>query len=917
VTMSRLRALVMRLRWRASRQPPVTGFDDEVELHMRLLADRYVQQGMTPEEAVQAARRQFGNVTRLQQDRRELLGFPSLERMWRAVRYGVRQLRLSPLFTATAVVSLALGIGANTAVFTLLDQLVLRLLPVAQPERLVMIWATEPNLGDTRAARASSFPLCQDYQRQAMAFDAVFCRFATGAALTLDNATEPVRAELVSGNYFEALGVGPAAGRVFTAAADDRVDRGHPVVVLSHRYWVDRFGGSVDAVGRTVLVNKNPMEVVGVAAAGFNGIDAAQAPQIWLSVRMKALLTPGEDGLHDRHYDFLQVFGRLKPPHTVASARASLQTLFRRGLEEDVKDPQIARASPFDRDRFLKRTVIVDPAATGYSEMREQYSTALIALMGMAGLIMLVACSNVASLLVARSIARRKEMALRLSIGAGRGALVGQLLVESLLLALAGTVPGLALSVVATRALLAMLPSTDALLLLRPEPDLRILLFSAGLSVATGFMFGLLPALETTKIDLVSALKAAGGGTVGAAGSARLRRLLVVAQVTLSFLLLVAAGLFARTVSNLKSVDTGLQQIGNVVSFRLDPATTGYTVPQIRALYEDVRARAQATPGVSAAAYTWVTLLQGWAPSWNMRVEGYVPRDGEDMQVANNIVSPGYWRVMGVPLLEGRDFDDRDRFAPSNVGTDPTVALVNRSFARRFFGTRSAVGRRLGVGEHKDQLVARIIGVVEDTVLAGPKRGREAQVFFSFLQANFPVAATFYVRTSLPSTAVIPTLRRIVTSRDATLPVYEMKTVERQLDDSLSAERLIASLSTVFASLATVMAALGLYGVVAFSVVRRTKEIGLRTALGAPRRSVVWLVLREVVLLLGAGLAIGVPCALLASGYVASQLFGVTPTDLSTVAVAAVTLLAVALAGGLLPARRAASIDPLKALREE
>jgi predicted permease len=916
-TPARLASLLRRLAARLGFGARDPGSEAEIELHLAMLAERYRREGLTPEDAAFAARRQFGNLTLLQEERRALKRPPALESAWRLVRDGLRQWRVSPLFTATAVLSLALGIGLSTGVFTLLDQLVLRLLPVAAPERLVMIWSTGPNLGDTRNARASSLPLCQDYQRLAGAFDAVFCRAAMTAALSIDRRTEPVTAELVSGNYFQALGVGAAHGRVFSADLDDRVDRGHPVVILSHRYWAAHLQADPSIVGRKVLVNQQPMDVVGIADPGFTGIDAAEAPQLWIPIRMKALLTPGEDGLNDRHYDFLQIFGRMKAGQSVENVRASLQPLFTRMLEAELSDPQIARASAYDRERFRKRLVLVEPAGAGYSEMRQRYERPLVMLMAMSGLMLLIACSNVASLLVARGLARQKDMALRLAIGAGRGVLVGQLLVESVLLSLAGAALGFVLSTGATRALLAMLPAGDALLLLRAEPDLRIMAFGIATSVATAILFGLVPALQTTRIDLCAALKVSTGGVVGGSGrSTRVRKILVASQVALSFLLLVAAGLFARTLINLRSIDTGIQQIDRLVTFQLDPAKSGYPASRIRQLYADLLADLQSTPGVTAVAHTWIPLLGGWAPTWNMRVEGYAAKNGEDMEVGNNIVSPGYWRTMGITLLEGRDFEDGDRYPPE-VERMPSVALVNRTFARRFFGAETAVGRRFGVGEEKDRLGVRIVGVVPDALVASPRVGGLPQVFFSSLQTNYPISATFYVRSSLSAEAIAPALRRVVAARDPTLPVLAMKTLARQLDDTLSVERLIASLSVVFAAIATVMAALGLYGVMAFAVARRTKELGLRAALGASTGSMLWLVLREALTMLAAGLIVGVPCAWLLGAYVASQLFGVAPTDGATVAAAAIALTIVALAATLLPASRAGRLDPLRALRQD
>jgi predicted permease len=913
---ARLRALAARVAGLLRRRPDA-GFDDEMRTHLQLLTERYIRQGLAPADAASAARRQFGNLTLLQEDRREMQTVLALEHVWRSFRYSVRQLRITPGFTAAAILSLALGIGANTAVFTLLDQLVLRLLPVPSPERLVMIWSTGPNLGDTRGVRASSFPLCQTYQRKADAFDSVFCRYSTAAAITVDDSTEPVTVELVSGNYFDALHVGPSAGRVFSMTADDRIDRGHPVVVISFRYWVDRLGHRPDIVGKKILVNGNPMEVVGIASAGFNGMDPAQAPQIWLPLRMKALMTPEEDGLNDPHYDFVQVFARLKTGYTVESARASLQPLFHQLLEAEVTDAQIGGHSAYDRDLFLKRRVLVERAATGYSEMRQQYSMALVVLMAMAGLILLIACSNVASLLIARAVARQREMSVRLAIGASRGTLIGQLLIESLLLAVTGAALGLVLSVVAARTLIAMLPSSDALLMLHAEPDLRILAFSIVASFVTAVLFGVAPALHATGFDVLATLKDESGGVTGAVRSSRLRKILVGAQIALSFLLLIGAGLFSRTLTHLKHTDTGIRSIENLIAFGVNPAKSGYTVPQLRRFYGDLLDRIRATPGVESAAYTWIPLLQGWAPGWHMRVEGYSASDGEDMEIQNNIVSPGYWQTMGVRLDEGRDFDERDRFDPADVGKEPTVAIVNRRFAERFFGTRSAIGRRIGAGEHAGALGVRIVGVVEDSLYAGPRTGLQPSAFFSFTQANFPVEATFYIRARTESAALFPVLRKVVAGIDRSIPIYGMKTVERQLDDTLSSERLIASLSAVFAALATTMAALGLYGVMSFVVARRTREIGLRIALGAAASTVVRMVMGEIAILAGSGLLVGLPCAYGLSRLASSQLLDMPAVDGVTAGAAALVLVTVAAISGFVPARRACAIEPLKALRHE
>ncbi|MBV8864969.1 MAG: ABC transporter permease, partial [Acidobacteriaceae bacterium] len=530
---NQLGILGAKLKRLFGKRNPDFEFDHEMHEHLRLLTERYIRAGMTPSDADSAARRQFGNTTLLREERTRMQTIPSLETLWRDARYGARQFRLDPLFTTVAVLSLALGIGANTAVFTLLDQLVLRLLPVHDPERLVMIWSTGPHFGGNAGARTASYPMYQYFQRNAEAFDFVFCRFETPSSIT-DGGAERVNAELISGNYFQALGVGPAVGRVFTPEADDRIYKGHPSVVLSYQYWMRRFAGDPKVVGKKILVNNYPMEIVGVSAAGFAGLDPARSPDIRVPILMASVMIPGPDDLGNRRSQWVQIVARLKPRYTVESARASLQPLFQQILRQEAGEPALSRLSQHDRDRFLKRTALVELAANGYSGLRQQYSTALTVLMCMAGLILVIACSNVASLLVARAVARQRETAVRLAIGAGRKALIRQRLMESILLSLAGAALGLGLSAAATRGLLSMLPANGATLMLHGEPDGRILLFTVGMACATALLFGMGPALQATSLDLVTALKDLTDAVTGASGSARFRRVLVMAQVALS-----------------------------------------------------------------------------------------------------------------------------------------------------------------------------------------------------------------------------------------------------------------------------------------------------------------------------------------------------------------------------------------------
>jgi predicted permease len=828
------------------------------------------------------------------------------------IKFALRTLLRSPLFTAVAVLSLALGIGANTAIFTLLDQLILRLLPVQQPEQLVMIWSTGPHMGNNRGPRAASYPMYQEFQKKAPAFSSVFCRFSTPLSISFDNRTERVNAELVSGNYFQALGVGPAVGRVFSPEQDDRQYKGHPSVVLSHDYWVSRFNADPKVLGQKILVDNYPMVIVGVSAAGFSGLDPSSSPQIRIPIQMKPLMTAGWDDLGNRRSQWIQMFARMKPGYTLQSAQASLQPLFHQILAEEVKLDDLPKASQYYRDLFVKRTVKMETAANGYSQLRQQVSTALIVLMCMVGLVLAIACFNVANLLIARAVARQKEIAVRLAVGASRAQLIRQLLVESLALSFIGGLLGIGLSIVTIRGLLQFVPSTGSTLLLRATPDARILAFNFALAVVTGLVFGLAPALQSTRLDTWNTLKDSVGAIAGTSGAVILRKGLVTAQVALSFLLLAGAGLFVKSLINLKNTHTGLGQLDNLITFQVDPPMNGYTVPRLQAFNKQLLEGIGGLPGVKSAAYAVVPLLHGDEWDSSMSVEGHQIKDGEDVQAFMNSLSPGYFKTMGIPMIEGRDFDGRD------AGEKLTVAIVNRAFAQHFFGSRSAVGRHIGFGGGPDtKLNIEIIGVVEDALYEGPREGVHRQVFVSNPQSTFPSGAAYYVRTSLSSESMFGALRQQVRNIDASMPVYEMKTLEKQLDETLSTERLIAVLSAAFGVLATMLAALGLYGVMAFVVERRTKELGLRMALGAPQRVVLWMVLREVFLLFGLGLAIGIPCTYALSRYVSSQLFGVKPTDIWTAAAALLILGMVAFVAGFLPARRASTIDPIRALRYE
>jgi predicted permease len=824
------------------------------------------------------------------------------------LKLAVRGLFRSPMFSIVAILSLALGIGANTAIFTLIDQILLRKLPVKNPEELVMLYQQGPHSGSNMGSRMHSYPIYQEYQKRAEPLAEVIARRIADASIAIDNQTERIDIEMVSGNYFSMLGVGPAAGRVLSSQEDDRTYQGHPVVVISYDYWTRRFNRDPAAIGKKILVNNYPMTIVGVSAAGFAGIDPARSPQMRVPILMKPVIVPewGWVRMDDERTRWVQVFARLKPGYTIETAQGPLQGLFTQIRQHELTLPGAKWMNAFNRERFLTGQLRLERADVGYSPLRNDFSTALVVLMAMVGLVLLIACANVANLLIARAFARQREIAVRLSLGATRGQLVRQLLTESVLLSLIGGALGVGLSVILTRGLIAFIPQQQPLLI-QPTPDLRILSFTFVLTLVTGIVFGLLPALKASNPDQWATLKDTVGGITGNSGSLFLRKGLVAAQVALSFLLLFGAGLFVRSLQNLQTTETGVQ-MDNLVTFRLSPALSGYDNPRTVNMYNELLERLRSTPGIKSAAHVAVSILSGDEWDSTTGVEGHNAKDGEDMQAFMNALSPGYFETMGIRLLDGRDF------RLSDIVENPKIAIVNRKFAKHFFGDQSAIGKRLGRGLTTDtKFDIEIIGVVEDSLYEGPREGVRRQVFWP----GYGGSATFYVRTTESSSSAFNVIRNEVKRLDAGMPVYDVKTVQGQLDETLLTDRLIAALSAGFGLLATLLASIGLYGVMAFVVARRKKEIGLRLALGAEPSGVLWIVMREVMLLLAIGLAVGVPAAIGLGRYVSSQLYGVQPND-PWMAIGTVALLTVvSAAAGLIPATRASRIDPILALRYE
>ena len=844
------------------------------------------------------------------------------------VRYAFRTLSRAPGFSTVVVLTLALGIGANTAIFSLLDQVVLRRLPVPAASALVQLDGPGAFSGRTELGRAFSYPMFQDLATGTEATATLIARSPATVVLRVDRDSERVSVELLSGNAFEALGVAPARGRFFSPV-DDTVAAA-PVVVLSDAYWERRFNRAPSIVGQEVVVNTTAMTIVGVAGPGFTGIVANESPAFFVPITAMQAIRPTWQGLDDRRFRWLHVIARLAPGVSHVQAKAALDVRYRQLNDYELAAvPAFAAASEQFKENFRNKTLTVLDASRGISEIRGALGTPVGLLMGMVGLVLLIACGNVANLLLARATGRQREMSVRLALGATRTRLVRQALVEGLVVAMAGGLAGSVLAVWLGDVLLSVLPLEVFNTTLATTPDLRIAGFTALVSVMTVLLFGLAPALRGSAIDLNRALKEESAAAGSGVQQARLRKGLVVAQIALSTLLVAGAALFAQSLMNLRTLGPGFDT-AQVVTFAIDATLSGHTPEGARQLYRTLGDRLAALPGVAGSSYAAEAVLIGNVKARSVQVQGYAAQQGEDLNPWTNEVGTDYFETLGIPVLAGREFTARD------IAGAPRVAVVNETFARYFFGAENPIGRRFGFRAENDVGRWEIVGVVKDTAYSqvrpgegdaldelAPGRGLGSStqprvVYTPFMQTDEVDELSFYLRVAPAGAAALPALvRAAVRESDAALPIFRMTTMEATVDGSLAIERLLALLSLLFGGLATVLAAIGLYGVMSYTVARRTREIGIRIALGADRPQVLGLVMREVGLLTGLGIAVGLPGAYAGGRAAGSQLFGLSPLDAVSLVGSALVLGCVGLLAGYLPARRAAATQPLVALRTE
>ena len=818
------------------------------------------------------------------------------------LRFALRTFRRSPGFVLIAIASLALGIGANTAIFSLFNQVLLRSLPVTDPGRLVLFHSEGQDPGWAMADNFEtvySYPMYKDFRDRSPVFDGVIARSAGSATVMEPAGAANARVNVVSGNFFDVLGLRAAMGRTI-ARSDDGAPGANPVVVLSGGYWSGHFGSDPKVLNSRILVNGHPMTVIGILDPRFLGVQSGQAPDLYVPLAMKQQISPGFDSFADVSGRWLNLFARLRPGVSIEKAQAASRVLFKAVRNEDL--PRVEKMDPPTLADYNKRSLDLHPAADGINLLGFFWRKPLQVLMAMVGLVLLIACANLANLLIARAAAREREMAVRTAIGASRMAILRQLLTESLTLTLAAGFVGLFLATWAVSGLLWLISENDEHSWLSAHLDLRLFAYTLAVSALAGLLFGCAPLLQTWKLDLVTALKDQ-AGTTSSSSRQRVRKVLVAAQMALALVLLAAAALFTQTLVNLKNTNPGFQP-ADVLRFAIEPRLNGYDKERAKVLVRTVRDRLAGLPGVETVGYAGLGPFADGDMGTGVYVEGRTPSTTDE--ASTDSLSPGFFRALRIPIVAGREFNEHDNTAAVKV------AIINQAFAKKYFPGRNPLGLR--VGTSRSHIEYEVAGVARDMALGSLREPAKPFLYFSW--DGHPLdRAVVYVRGY--GAQLGPAVRAALRQIDANLPVMDMATMQSRVDRSVSIERSIATLAAGFGLLATLLAAVGLYGVVSYAVARRTVEIGVRMALGAARADVYRIVLKEVGVLLVAGAAVGLPVAMALGKVIESQLYGVKPRDPMLLAAAVAALAAVAFAAAFVPARRAASIDPVRALRGE
>ena len=892
--------------------------DKELRFHFESQVADKTRSGISQIEARRLTRMEFGGMEQVKEDCRESRGTLWLESIVQDLRYGLRQLRKSPGFTFVAILSLTLGIGANTAIFTLLNAILLRPLPVQSPRELILFGDGDAE-GSTNSVPDGRWQLFSrsffhDLRQKDTSLSGIAAvdstQFDTKASIA-GAAYQTSRVNLVSGSYFSVLGVPAFLGRT-TSESDDSAEGAGPVAVASYAWFQRQFNGDPSALGKTIRIQSHDYTLVGVARPGFYGFTVGQSTDLWIPLSMeKAFSRPGWNGLGDRFFQSLYLIGRLKPGVTAAQASAETNLLFKQIIRSYLG----SQPSQKQLDGLAHASIEITPGGRGVSHLRRAFSVPLMILMAIVALVLLIACANIANMLLARGVARTREVAVRMALGASRRRLVFQLLTESLLLALLGAAAGVALAWKASAVLLNLATPGPNPVPLNLTPDLAVLGFTLGVTVLTALLFGTLPAFRATGLEFTPALKD-GRGSSSTTTRGALARSLIVGQVALSVVLLVVAGLFMRSLINLSDVHTGFDK-HNVLVFSLDSSTANLprgTPEEIRSvrLQEQIEARVQTIPGVQSDSFSFFTFDQG---AWSEQVlfQGVPRTPGSGDQVFFNITGNGFFSTMGIPLIQGRTFNAQD------TQNAPKVAVINQTMAHRFFPNGSAVGHRFGLGEtpeHPGEI--EVIGVVKDAKYIELDEGTLMAAYFPCTN-NPGFYGNFAVRYAPGANRqeIVSRTRRAIAEINSNILVNSVGSLEEQVDNSIATQSLIARLSSFFGIIAVFLACIGTYGLLSYSVARRTSEFGIRLALGARSHMLLWMILRECILLLALGLALGVPVALSSTRVLKSVLYELSPLDPTSISIAIVAVTVMTIAAAWLPARRATKIDPMHALRAE